>query len=171
VGFNRFPQICRARAGGAPPDPITSLDVSSVFEDLRMRLPPEQACRVEVRISEQPLQMAAPKAGLLQVLLSLVTNAFDAAGTGTPVVLEGIRQAGVVQLIVRDQGPGMSDDVLRRAGEPFYTTKAPGRGMGLGLFLARMFAERCGGTLTLRSERGTIAVLELPLSADRAKLA
>ena len=53
--------------------------------------------------------------------------------------------------------------VLSRAGEPFYTTKEPGRGLGLGLFLARVFAERCGGTLTLQSDRGTTAILELPL--------
>ena len=43
------------------------------------------------------------------------------------------------------------------AGEPFYTTKEPGRGLGLGLFLARIFAERRGGSLKLESRDGTTA--------------
>jgi two-component system sensor histidine kinase RegB len=59
----------------------------------------------------------------------------------------------------------MPPGVLARAGEPFFSTKEPGRGMGLGLFLARVFAERFGGSLTLQSDRGTTAVLEFPAAA------
>jgi two-component system sensor histidine kinase RegB len=54
--------------------------------------------------------------------------------------------------------------VLARVGEPFFTTKEPGRGMGLGMFLARAVLERLGGSLTLSSAVGvgTRAVLTLP---------
>ena len=69
------------------------------------------------------------------------------------------------------KGPGMSQDALHRAGEPFYTTKVAGQGMGLGLFLARAFAERCGGSLSLRSDRGTTAILELPSARPRIEAA
>ena len=65
----------------------------------------------------------------------------------------------------------MSQDALHRAGEPFYTTKEAGQGMGLGLFLARAFAERCGGSLSLRSDRGTTAILELPAAPPRMEAA
>ena len=63
----------------------------------------------------------------------------------------------------------MSAAVLARAGEPFFTTKEPGKGMGLGLFLARSFAERLGGSLELDSTpgRGTAATLTLPRGAGR----
>jgi signal transduction histidine kinase len=65
---------------------------------------------------------------------------------------------------VVDQGSGMAPDVLARAGEPFFTTKPVGSGFGLGVFLARTFAERWGGTLRLDSTplRGTRATLWLP---------
>jgi two-component system sensor histidine kinase RegB len=58
----------------------------------------------------------------------------------------------------------MSHDVLRRVGEPFFTTKEHGRGMGLGVFLVRTLAERLGGRLIFQSTEGTgtIAALELP---------
>jgi two-component system sensor histidine kinase RegB len=67
-----------------------------------------------------------------------------------------------------DKGPGMSPDVLARAGEPFFTTKEPGKGMGLGLFLAGSVVERVGGTLELRSQHGagTEAIVRLPFFVD-----
>lgn len=63
----------------------------------------------------------------------------------------------------------MSPEVLARAGEPFFTTKPPGRGLGLGLFLGKNLAERLGGSLTLHSEpnAGTTACLSLPLAFPR----
>jgi two-component system, sensor histidine kinase RegB len=154
------------RAGGNSADLEEPTDIASVFKDLCQRLPPEQAQRMRVRVEPSLGPIVVPRAGLLQVLLSLVKNAFDATDAGRPVTLEGLRMERRVRLIVRDEGPGMPAEVLRRAGEPFYTTKEPGRGFGLGLFLARMFAERCGGTLTLQSDHGTIAILELPLSSE-----
>jgi len=57
----------------------------------------------------------------------------------------------------------MPSDVLEHAGEPFFTTKPAGTGYGLGLFLVRLFAERQGGKLDIRSTSpaGTTVVLEL----------
>jgi two-component system sensor histidine kinase RegB len=69
---------------------------------------------------------------------------------------------------VQDSGIGMSPDVRRRAGEPFYTTKDPGQGLGLGLFLTRTLAEQSGGTLRFETVNGTTAILEIP--ADVAEV-
>jgi two-component system sensor histidine kinase RegB len=58
----------------------------------------------------------------------------------------------------------MTAEVLERVGEPFFTTKVPGEGMGLGLFLTRALAEQLGGAfhLTSRPGIGTEACFELP---------
>jgi two-component system sensor histidine kinase RegB len=56
----------------------------------------------------------------------------------------------------------MSPDVFRRVGEPFYSTKEAGRGLGLGVFLTRAFAEQSGGALRFETGDGTTAVLEVP---------
>jgi two-component system, NtrC family, sensor kinase len=59
-----------------------------------------------------------------------------------------------VRIRVADHGMGMDPDVLARVGEAFFTTKEPGKGTGLGLAMARGFAESAGGTLRIESERG-----------------
>jgi two-component system sensor histidine kinase RegB len=95
-------------------------------------------------------------------------NAFDASDPAAAVVLRFGQRDGMVRIEVQDHGTGMSSETRRRVGEPFYTTKAPGRGLGLGLFLVRTFAERCGGTLEFDMRDGTTAILEVPLAAGVA---
>ncbi len=70
-----------------------------------------------------------------------------------------------LRLVIIDRGAGMSADVLARVGEPFYTTKAPGRGMGLGMYLARAVVEGIGGTLIIESTpgRGTRLTVVIPV--------
>ena len=61
----------------------------------------------------------------------------------------------------------MSTEVLEHIAEPFFTTKEPGKGMGLGTFLVRTFAERLGGRVLFDSVsgQGTTATLQLPLNS------
>jgi CheY-like chemotaxis protein len=71
-----------------------------------------------------------------------------------------------VRLSVNDSGIGMTPATASRAAEPFFTTKPPGSGTGLGLSLARNFAEQSGGALAIESAfgRGTTVVLWLPVA-------
>jgi two-component system sensor histidine kinase RegB len=99
-----------------------------------------------------------------QALLVLLRNAYDASAPGAIVTLFIQHRPGHVRFEVRDAGCGMSEEMLRRAGQPFFTTKEPGRGMGLGLFLVRLVAQQSGGTFAIDSHTGvgTTCILELP---------
>lgn len=152
------------RAGGSAADDVEPVELAALIDDVRARLAPGAAQRLVVRVSPNLAPLFAPRAGLSQTLLSLVSNAIDASDEDqSPVLIDVVSRTDAVSVSVVDQGPGFSADAQRHAGEPFYTTKEPGRGLGLGLFLARAFAERVGGSLTIQSGPGTTATLELPI--------
>jgi two-component system sensor histidine kinase RegB len=142
----------------------SSLDVRALGDRLRESLNEPEQARLAIRYEPGIQAVNAPPRALEQSLLVLLRNAFDASGGRGEVVLEVTREPGFVKFEVKDQGSGMSPEMVRRAGEPFYTTKEPGKGMGLGLFLVRLVAERCGARFTIQSVegKGTRCVFELP---------
>lgn len=112
---------------------------------------------------------------LEMVLLNLVVNARDAMPDGGTICIEGqLRSSSqspgqpvkdLVALVVRDDGCGMSPEIIARATEPFFTTKGTGKGTGLGLSMAQGLAEQSGGRLVLESSpgKGTTVELWLPI--------
>jgi two-component system sensor histidine kinase RegB len=141
-----------------------SVQVTALVKHLRSDLRAEEAERLRVLIGSDVDVLPPPARALEQALLVLLRNAFDASPPGATVTLSIQRREGRLRLEVADRGTGMSDELLRHAGEPFYTTKEPGKGMGLGLFLVRLVAERCGAEFSIHSKlgEGTRCVLELP---------
>jgi signal transduction histidine kinase len=102
---------------------------------------------------------------LSQVLTNLVQNAIEAAPeSGGRVSVRGAVDGEQVVFSVSDNGPGVPAEVQARLFTPFFTTKGPGRGMGLGLTIARRVVQSLGGTLTLSSAPGAGAefVVRLP---------
>jgi two-component system sensor histidine kinase RegB len=91
----------------------------------------------------------------------------DADPGGRPVEVTADCDAQRLRIVVKDSGRGMTREVLQRAGEPFFTTKEPGSGMGMGLFLARSVIERIDGQLEIQSAagEGTTVRVTLPIAA------
>jgi two-component system sensor histidine kinase RegB len=103
-----------------------------------------------------------------QSLVALIKNGLDASSPDDRVDLEIRSENGTLAFEIADRGEGIEEDVLAKVGEPFFTTKPPGRGLGLGVFLARVFFESHGGTLSIESQpgRGTRALARLPAGAS-----
>ena len=103
-----------------------------------------------------------------QVLTNLIQNAIDALnanGGGTLSVI-GSADDHEVRLCIRDTGTGIPPDVRARIFTPFFTTKGPGRGMGMGLFICHRIVTALGGSIAVDSTpgSGTEMVLRLPAS-------
>lgn len=124
--------------------------------------------RAPVAVSFDPaidaVVLRAPLEGLAQAIRGIVKNAVDAAGHPDKVTLQAALEKGNVMMRIVDQGTGINADTLRRIGEPFFTTKEPGKGMGLGVYLARNLLQRLGGTIEYSSEpgRGTVVTIVFP---------
>jgi len=105
-----------------------------------------------------------------QVLLALMMNALDAMPQGGNlwVTTRRNRENEFVQITVRDDGCGISPEILPRLFEPFLTTKETGRGVGLGLAISQSILERHNGNIEVQSEvgRGTTFTVTLPWDGE-----
>ena len=102
-------------------------------------------------------------------LLNLVINARDATGPGDMLTLSvETREDGHVDIVVADDGAGMNAETLSHVAEPFFTTKGPERGTGLGLPMVRNFAQGAGGRFSIDSApgQGTRARISLPVADE-----
>ncbi|MBZ4398604.1 ATP-binding protein [Myxococcus sp. AS-1-15] len=156
-----------ADAGQTTGEAFHPMALGRLVEDSLAELAGVERVKVELPTELSGRWVQGPPRALARVVRGLVKNALQASPASKVVELRVVEGQGGARLEVRDGGAGMPADVLARAGEPFFTTKAPGEGMGLGLFLARTLAEQLGGSLELRSTpgQGTVASLALPLGA------
>ncbi len=144
-----------------------NIATSDIPEALLRRLDPSISSRVHIELGNNIDHFSVPREHTLRSLGALVSNAVDASASSDKRIIVHIgKQDECLVLSVEDCGTGMPTDILEHAGDPFFTTKEPGRGMGLGLFLVRAFAESLGGKLELESQpqHGTRASLYIPLS-------
>jgi len=119
--------------------------------------------RVVVELATEA-SLKVPSNVLSRALRGLVRNALQASGGQTQVTVRAESHGDELTIEVRDRGTGMTPDVLASVGEPFFTTKPPGQGMGLGVFLARALCDRLGGRCELSSTlgEGTRVLISLP---------
>lgn len=157
-----------AQAGQVSGEGVTLCTPDEILEEILSGLRLRSRVNKTLGPGAADARLRMPKTGLAQALRGIVQNALDASPSGETVDLSAETVGKRLRIVCRDRGPGMPEEVLARAGEPFFTTKGVGRGMGLGLFLARSVIERLGGTLELASssdpaQPGTTVTIHLPI--------
>jgi len=153
-----------ARSGEASGEAPARFPATALIDDVFDALSADDRRRIDVALSAGT-DFAVPRRALTRAVGNLVRNALDASPDGS-IRLAVEQRPGSVRITVEDDGPGIPAEVMVHVGEPFFSTKAAGKGMGLGLFLSQAIAEQMGGRLALESVpgRGATATVELPAS-------
>jgi signal transduction histidine kinase len=143
-------------------------DLEPLLDDLSMMATPSLPDRTRLRIDLAPAlgRLMLDQGAVQDSLLNLILNARDAMGARGGTIRLGARPVRDtwLELMVEDDGPGFSDEALKRGMDPFFTTKG-GEGSGLGLAMVYDHASLSGGSVRLanRPEGGARVTLRLPL--------
>jgi len=120
--------------------------------------------KIERDYPAKPIFVEADRVMLSQVFLNLATNSQDAMPEGGVIRIKVYEEDGQCIIEFEDTGVGISQDKLSKIFEPFYTTKKPGKGTGLGLAMVELIINRHNGKIDVESEvgKGTKFTIKLP---------
>jgi two-component system sensor histidine kinase RegB len=128
----------------------------SEIKDQLLHLFGDNILRIEDDLPPEK-NLYAPRAELISALTSLIKNGVEAQNNDSPPILlscEYQSDSNSFIFQVSDHGEGITPEHLPHIGEPFFTTKPAGKGLGLGLFLVRLFAMKLGGNFFVESKKG-----------------
>ncbi|NBT31333.1 MAG: sensor histidine kinase [Rhodobacteraceae bacterium] len=158
-----------ARKGADAFEPVdTKAALSSALAIMEPQLKTRKVM-INRTLPASPAMIFGDRLRLEQVIINLLRNALDATnGMSEPTIDIVLAVGESVRLTVRDNGPGIED--LDALFEPFYTTKQPGDGVGLGLAISSGIVNDLGGRLTARNGRAGGAVFEIQLPIWNAEV-
>ncbi len=125
---------------------------------------------IERRFEPDLARIFVDKKQLQEILFNLIRNAGQAIGEKGRIAIAAENRAGKVIIDLKDSGHGVPQDKIKELFNPFFTTKDPGEGTGLGLFIVRQVVERNGGKVYLKETKvgeGTTFTLEFPQAAEK----
>jgi len=167
-----------ARPSSLAKEPVDLNDVVGrtallISYELRLR-----GIELERTLDPEAVRVVGDRYELQQVLLNLLTNAVHAVSNLPPdrprrITLATVRSAGRATLRVRDTGPGIPPELVPHVFTPFFTTKGPGQGTGLGLSVSYGLIEAHGGRISYNPapDGGAEFVVSLPLHTPTAESA
>lgn len=160
-----------ADAGEHLAEALRTFSIEDLCKEVIDLFPPRLQERIKVVTDIPDLLIRIPLRTVKRIIKGLVKNALDATEETGEVILLCRKDNEFLYFEVQDSGKGMDQETMARAIEPFYTTKEPGKGLGLGLFLTESAAERFGGSLQLNSEpgKGTRAIISFALKQVLSK--
>jgi signal transduction histidine kinase len=124
-----------------------------------------------VRVYQSALRMQADAVELLQIFVNLITNAVQAMHGRGQLTLAAWPETGGLRASVTDSGPGVPMEHQDKIFKPFFTTKEPGKGTGLGLYIAETIVSKMGGRMWVESDQGKGAAFHLffPVTGGRQR--
>ncbi|PYN55327.1 MAG: hybrid sensor histidine kinase/response regulator [Candidatus Rokuibacteriota bacterium] len=156
----------QALAGSRQPPPAPSpMDLNQLVTNVTRVLQPVLGDAIELttRLAPGLARVSVNAHQIGQVIMNLVVNARDAMPDGGRIVIETANVGQVVMLSVSDTGSGMDDETRARLFEPYFTTKEPGRGTGLGLATVHDIVTQFGGQISVLSDAGSGSTFKIYL--------
>lgn len=134
---------------------VAAVDIGTVIESslLIFRNKLKQGIEVETNIPDG-LIIKVDQNALSHILINIIVNAIDAMAGKGALRIDVIAHEENVRIIVRDNGCGIASTDLKNIYKPFFTTKKPGQGTGLGLYFVKTLVNRIGWTIDIESEIG-----------------
>lgn len=161
-----------ARQGGNTFEPVNMGDaLASALAMMEPQLRQRQV-KITRALPTEPVLVMGDRVRIEQVMINLLRNALDATRNTRDAEIEILLAKGeTAMLTVRDNGPGIED--LDNLFEPFYTTKQPGDGVGLGLAISSGIVNDLGGRLTARNAAsgGAVFEMQLPILPEETRAA
>jgi len=167
--IERMTEITRSLLSFARPHDEEEMDLNEIIRNCEplLRQSLRDRCKIEFHFSEESLPIRTHSNEIQQVLLNLFHNSLDAMeGKPNPTLVVTTGKLGTNGwLRVVDNGCGIPKDHLSKILNPFFTTKPPGKGTGLGLYIVHQIAQRQGARVSIESQdgHGTRVELTFPL--------
>ena len=126
---------------------------------------------IQVDLDDSVPIIASDQAQLQQVFLNLLSNAIDAIGSKGTIEVASRRLQEKIVVNFKDDGPGLSEDMMRKIFDPFFTTKDPGKGTGLGLWVSHSIIAKMGGSIHVKNnpDKGALFTVEIPIVLPEKK--
>jgi len=159
-----------ARSSSGRKEPVAVAELLQETAAMVGRQLEKEGIRLHLSLDEPLPDVALDRDRMKQVLLNLVINAAQAMGKrGGAIEISARRQGESVTIEVADDGPGIDPAILDRIFEPFFSTKAPGEGTGLGLSVSYGIVRDHGGAINAanRPDGGAVFTVTLPLEGGR----
>ena len=151
----------------------TEADLQSILHDVISLLKTEASLhniQIEFQVLSHPVMIECEPNQLKQLFINIVKNAIEASSAGDVVNITLQSADNNITVVVKDQGVGISKELLERIGEPFYSSKE--KGTGLGMTVSFKIVQSHNGTIKFRSEpdKGTEVIVQLPIKhGDKVK--
>ncbi|WP_137168371.1 sensor histidine kinase [Salinimonas lutimaris] len=126
--------------------------LEEAVEGVILKLP--QAVHISIEPFENPLYLKGCEEKLRKLFANMLANAIAAVGNQGEIAITGLARKASITIVIADDGKGIEDEALPLIFTPFYTTGAPGDGVGLGLCVAMAIMEEHQGHISVKSQPG-----------------